>query len=535
MEQPVPEWVDSQGRPINGLDLTGLRLPVDAISNYQLIGITTVTPRIRFLSIRAWIVKAFGDSGLPNTQDAFADFALRVETAIIFSVLLNDRNLPYLPGVAKALTVIDEGIDPIALERLVDQPGVNLYAGTTYNLFLGFAQDGGLPGLTQERGLPLAEVFESLINETRFFAALKANPEIDSVSIDDLTGLGRAIRLDEISEAERACLLEALMPSVPAENWMQRETRRVGTYSMFHELAKHHRRKPKEKDVFQAALAVDSPLPSQLTEVLDGYLCYRIRDALAVVHEAVLGLVCRELGGHEGAVHHDKIIHALVTDEGSNDALRNLGLLNEGEAIDTVRFRTFVERVDALLSDRQNSRGLVRWQGDLDENTLIEANFQNRDRAAGLLPVVWLLCRRRVPLDDPEAFPHLKMLLQGGSARFGLREVIFPQLEAWSVENPLLVDVISWLIQRTVDQHLRIAWSRMFVDINKDVAILLCDGEYWQHRGRNYQGGRMMSRIPDAIGWLDQLGLLDEEGLTKLGQEALQHGYDVLTRFGGEA
>ena len=160
--------VESQSHPVNGLDLTGLRLPVDAISTYQLIGITTVTPRIRFLSIRAWIIKAFGESGLANTQEAFADFALRVEIAIVFAILLNNRDLPYLPGVTKALTVIAEGIDPIALERLVDQPGYNLYAGTSYNLFLGFAQDNELPGLTTERGVPLAETFEALIKNTRF-------------------------------------------------------------------------------------------------------------------------------------------------------------------------------------------------------------------------------------------------------------------------------------------------------------------------------------------------------------------------------
>ena len=95
---------------------------------YLLIGITTVTPRIRFLSIRSWIVKAFSESGLPNTQDSFIEFALRIETTIIFGILLTNRNLPYLPGVSKALIVMDEGSDPIVLERLVDQPGFNLYA-----------------------------------------------------------------------------------------------------------------------------------------------------------------------------------------------------------------------------------------------------------------------------------------------------------------------------------------------------------------------------------------------------------------------
>ncbi|MDH4027090.1 MAG: hypothetical protein OEU57_16940, partial [Desulfuromonadales bacterium] len=292
MFDTVPEWVESQGKPINGLDLTGLRLPVDAISNFQLIGITTVTPRIRFLSIRAWIIKAFSESGLPNSYESFADFATRAETAIVYAILLNNRNLPYLPGVTKALDIIDEEDGPIVLEKLVDQPGYNLYAGTSYNLFLGFAQENGIPGLTEERGVPLAKVFEELINHTAFFKDLKANPSLNVSSRTDLAELGHVIHLEEIDDAERTCLLSALLPAQPAENWINRETRRVGAYTLLLELAKRHQGLPKEDDIFEAALAKENPLPEQLVPVLDGYLCYRVRDALAVGHEALLGLVC---------------------------------------------------------------------------------------------------------------------------------------------------------------------------------------------------------------------------------------------------
>ena len=534
MLEAIPEWVETQGRPINGLDLTGLRLPVDAISTYQLIGITTVTPRVRFLSIRAWIIKVFSESGLPNSYEAFADFATCVETAIIFAILLNNRDLPYLPGVTKALTVIDEESNQIALEKLVDQPGYNLYAGTSYNLFLGYATNDGVPGLTQERGVPLAKVFEGLIHKTVFFKTLKTDPTLDVVSRQDLIDLGQAINLEEISEAERACFLSALLPLQPAEKWLNREIRRIGTYTLMLELAKRHQRLPKEDDLFEAALTPETTLPKQLFSVLDGYLCYRIRDALAVAHEAMLGLVCRELGGHEGSIHHDRIIHAVASDTENDLALRKLSLMTEDESITTVRFLTLAERVESLLLNQQTERGLVRWQGELDENSLIKAILQNSCVSTGLTPVVWLLCRHRVATEDPETFPPLEMLLRAGSARVGLREVVFPQLETWTTTNPLLIDVISWLVQRTVDQHLRIAWSRMFADMNKDVAILLCNGELWQHRGKNYGGGRMASRIPDAISWLEQLQLLDPSGLTQKGEEVLNHGYEVLTRHGGD-
>lgn len=534
MLEAIPEWVESQGKPTSGIDLTGLRLPVDAISTYQLIGITTVTPRVRFLSIRAWIIKAFSESGLPNNYEAYADFATRVETAIIFAVLLNNPNLPYLPGVTKALAVIVEDADPIGLEKLVDQPAYNLYAGSSYNLLLGYANDEGIPGLTQERGVPLAEVFESLISQTAFFKTLKADPALHEVSRQELTDLGKAINMEGISAAERASLLSALLPLQPAEQWANREIRRIGTYTLLLELAQRHERLPNEDDLFEAALAPKSVLPKQFLPVLDGYLCYRIRDALAVCHEAMLGLVCGELGGYEGSIQHDRVIDAVASHSGGDIALRELGLLTAEESITTVRFLTLAERVEALLLHRQTERGLVRWQGGLDENTLIKSILQNSDASTGLAPVVWLLCRQRVATETPEAFTPLAMLLQAGTARVGLREVVFPQLETWAAKNPLLIEVIAWLVQRTVDQHLRIAWSRMFADMNKDVAILLCDGDLWTHRGRNYGGGRMASRISDGIGWLEQLLLLGPSGLTREGEEVLKHGYDVLTRHGGE-
>lgn len=535
MSDSAPEWVESQGKPINGLDITGLRLPIDAISTHLLIGITTVTPRIRFLSIRSWIIKAYSESGLPNSYDAFVDFAVRVETAIIYGALLNNRQIQQLPGVTKAIVTIDAGQDPILLERLVDQPGFNLYAGTCYNLLLGYASENKPPGLTDTRGVPLADIFEKLIKQTRFFKILKENPNIASYSRADLQELGLAIDLESIGDAERDCLLATLLPEQPAEKWESREVRRVGAYTFFLELANKLQRIPKEADIFEAALATENFLPEPLKSVLDGYLCYRVRDALAVVHEAVLGLVCRELGGHEGVVHQEKIIHTLVTADGCTTALCNLGLMTTDESLDTLGFKIFADRLSALIKNKVAVRGLVRWDGGLDESALIAKILKNKDMATGLMPVIWLLCRYRVKEESTEVTSYLKLLFQAGTARFGLREIIFPQVDAWFSTNTPLAEVIAWLVQRTVDQHLRIAWARMFADMSKDVAILLVDGNTWQHREKSYQGDQMASRIPDAINWLRQLQLVDVNGLTDKGKEVRKRGYGILSAFGGEA
>ena len=87
LEVNIPEWVDAQAKPIEGLDLLGLRLPVQTIGGSLFNGVTTITPRIRILSIRAWLIKAFSESGLPDSSSALDDFVARIETATSLAIL----------------------------------------------------------------------------------------------------------------------------------------------------------------------------------------------------------------------------------------------------------------------------------------------------------------------------------------------------------------------------------------------------------------------------------------------------------------
>ena len=152
----------------------------------------------------------------------------------------------------------------------------------------------------------------------------------------------------------------------------------------------------------------------------------------------------------------------------------------------------------------------------------------------GLLPIAWYLCRKRAGDLNIEQFPHLELLSRNGAARIGLNQVILPELQKWEESDPSLQEVVGWLIKRSVDQHLRIAWSRMFTDMDRDVSVLLTDGNKWMFR-KVFYGGRTDSRIRVAIGWLRQLGLIDKSGATDKGKDALQRGYNALATVGGEA
>ena len=473
----------------------------------------------------------FGESGLPNDYSAVADFANRVECAIAMGILVNKRDTVNIPGITNALELIDSDKDPIPVQKLVSQLAFTAYAGPTYDLVLSYAGDNGVPGLSEERGIVLAQEFENLIKETRFYDLLNEDPRFQEVPRDVLEELGRNIDVESIPTPERDAILRTLMPEALVQGRRQRETNRIMTYTFLLELAKRHARPPDQGDLFEVALHPTAEISEHLLPVLDGYLLYRIRDVLAVVHEAVLGEICAELRGYEEAVSSNRVISSILGDE-INQALQGIGLLQLDEVFDQVRFLDLVERVENAIVNKSTHRGLTRWEGSLDENLLIERSLKNKREAAGLLPVAWLLCRHRITANGDVLEQHIPPLSHQGQYRMGLREIILPMLNQWMDENPTLDKVISWQIRRTVDQHLRIAWSRMFADVKKDVALLICDGDLWRSRATDYTGGHTASRLPESIGWLKQLSLIDESGLTEAGNEALLRGYQILDQLG---
>jgi hypothetical protein len=53
---PAPDWIIFDANKTQGLDLLGLRAPAQEIGNSLLNGLTSVTPKLRYLSVLSWIV-----------------------------------------------------------------------------------------------------------------------------------------------------------------------------------------------------------------------------------------------------------------------------------------------------------------------------------------------------------------------------------------------------------------------------------------------------------------------------------------------
>ncbi len=525
---PFPDWVTSGAQPINGFDLLGLRLPVQRIGLSILSGITTATPTIRYLSLRSWIIHSYERNGRPSNVKAIDEFASRIETAVVLGNLLVDRQTPGLVGSNEANDLLNQNGDPIALDRLVKQLAFSTYAGPSEQVGIGFVADDGMPTITRERGLPLAVCAGRALEETKFGRLIEEGQLPNVLSRVDLLEVGQAFSLQAVPDSERRLLVECLLPTEPKQFRNVSEIKRVATYALLMECARTKGALPTEPDLFELAIAVENSAPHLQLEV-DGWLCYLVRDTIAVAHEAALAAILKQLEvlAKPGDYVDDTLVirETLRNTEALNEPLRSLGLLERSEHFDSLTFGELERRIVASLNAEPGSRGLRRWTGAINELRLIKLALPGGIGCLSLLPVVWILARERTASAiDAARLSGAPLYFGGDTHRIGLRDVVIPSLSRWVAQQYRLSDVIAELAALTMAQHLRMAWSRLAQDTRKDVALVLTDGPRWQFR-REYGNGRTLSRLRQSLGWLQQLELIGGSGLTPEGEEVLARAH----------
>lgn len=77
MALPAPDWISFEADKTEGLDLLRLRAPVQRIGNDLFNGVTTVTPKVHYLSVLAWIVWRYSEARLPDSWRSFISFTGR--------------------------------------------------------------------------------------------------------------------------------------------------------------------------------------------------------------------------------------------------------------------------------------------------------------------------------------------------------------------------------------------------------------------------------------------------------------------------
>jgi hypothetical protein len=528
---PAPDWVSFQAEKTIGLDLLGLRAPVQRIGNDLLDGVTTVTPKVRYLSVLAWATWRFSRSGLPDSTSSFTSFLNAQEAMIVLSNREKSRSVVGLVGRDAADRLLDTGEAELPLERLAQQISYNLYLTASRQLNLTHEDYKTFSGLTQERGLELAKAFDEAIKGTRYGKSLSRDPTKSKITRREMKELSETVFLDDIPTRERDILLDAIIPTRPEPG----ELSRLANYALLLWLVRQNG-SVSEGSVFAAAEDLPEGLPKQLEGTLNGWLEYLTRDVLAVTHECVLAAILSQVD----AAHAQRgspppaggVIATLVADEEEhNDALRSIGLLKSRETVAEVSFATLRARIKRICSrDCTVSGGLRRWKEGLRETEIYETALRAGVGAVALLPAVWCLVTERIALEKQGDTPMRRLLSLGGPYQIGIEDVVMPKIDELERRGATLKQAMAELALRTAQQHLRVAWTRFSPPNGKDVSVLIADSNTWA-RGNNFSAGRTDSRLSIAISWLRQLGLIDDRGVTSVGRSTLRKS---LQQLGGK-
>lgn len=521
---PPPEWVEYEADETSGLDLLGLRLPVQSIGNHLLNGVTTITPTVRYLSLRTWLLDCYlrADPPPPDRLKSFVAFAQNAEAAITLGNLLAHPQTVGLIGPRKGALKLEGPEDPLMMERLAKQPAVLVYARPSEQLRLTHNRDPGVPELGTEKGVPLVAAVDQVLGTTVIGGRLRSGRSIESATRAEMEEFGGAAWVGDVPPQELDCLIDCILPADAAPD----ERNRVATYAALLALAGLH----EDSHIGETALFYEAARPERRTHdslngVLDGWLPYLVRDSIAVTAEYTLLQLLqtiKRLDPSGFGVLDEQVVIALL-DAGADDAGRLLvefGLADNAAELADMPFVELEGRVRATCREQTGVDGLRRWAGGLSEVALYGAAPGAREAVTLTGMLSWILADWRAGEVVRGGMPAADLLSYQGIARFGLQEIVLPRLRDWRGRDVSALEAMREYAHLVLDQHLRIAWTRLAADPKRDVAVLTRDGDRLFAR-MNYDAGRTASRIDQVVRWLGQLKLLQNGVPTASGREAL--------------
>jgi hypothetical protein len=528
----APQWVDDGASFGEGLDLLGLRQPVQRIGGKLLDGITSITPKLRYLSIRTWLLHEYisTEPPRPDSHGQFVDFASRVEAAIAIGNLLVHPNTTNVVGAREAQRLIHSDADPIEFDALVKIPAVRLYVGPSEQLALTQFRSPKVSYLDEAYGVSIAAAVGEQLEDSPLLGRIRSPGLLARATREELQEIGRSLWIDELSPGERSVFLEVLFPTAPGAS----ASRRMATYGLLLSIADEKDAPPRDGrldgDLLRLARSPEATNREPFVEVLNGWLLYQVRDAIAVSHEAVLAAIYSALrdqapSGSGQGVSTDALISATAGRIGEvSAALVELDLTTVDEAIERVTVEELYSRVgSATRHERVAIEGVNRWTGGLEEPDAARAAWSSSGGAFAGCLISWMLADMRVG-ELVRAAPLAYPLLSSPS-RLGLRQVVLPDLDEWMSQGITVGEALHALGRRTIDQHLSTVWTRLGQGSGRpqDVSLFYEDDGLLFPQGKYtaYSGGRPVTRLPEAIGWLGQLGLIDDSGITSSGRRIL--------------
>lgn len=514
---PVPSatLVVTPMREASGVDLLGLRTAAERVAVSLMNGVTTISPLVRYLGLSAWTLRRYASLNGEDSDQSFRRFAHKVEAAVAFSSGLRESAPAGVVGRNEASRALSD--DPVPLvKRLTKNLALDAYAGPLQELGI-LRRRRPVLALSEELGLPLAEELDRSLGACGALSRIDLDAAEQEVDRGDLRELGDRFPIEAPSGAERALLVDIVIPAKPRGA----AAARAGAYAFLLWLSNQRQGPLTEADVFGAAIDPEVQPPEPLRTVSDGWLRFLVRDSLVAVHERAVADTIAALRDRSGTGYSpkDEVLAQMMNSDWAPH-LDAAGLTGVGPATPASEF---CSKFDELLGLPVSGDGLPRWRSPVNELTILNAALANPagGSRACLIPAAWILADRRVGRPAIVDAPRSDDADAAGFSRIGVRQVVAPAVREWRRSSRPMREIASELVARSVDQHLRIAWSRLCNDPTKDVAALVSDGSQWMAQS-DLKAGRASSRLYQAISWTRQLGLTSDEGLTTEGATILQ-------------
>ena len=192
-------------------------IPVQSAQSAEdqlLDGITTITPRLRYLTFRAWIISRYWHGRQPNRWKTFVEFAARQEAALALGLAASDYRGTTIIGISEARNQIKEGNGRLQIVRLTAQTATAIYATSSDTLALSDWTTSGIPRLS-DTGNDLAELAEERIAKTKYARRIHRDPNANEVTSSELIDFSKAFDPDNFIPKERNILIDAIAASMP--------------------------------------------------------------------------------------------------------------------------------------------------------------------------------------------------------------------------------------------------------------------------------------------------------------------------------
>ncbi|USQ74404.1 hypothetical protein NF552_24815 (plasmid) [Roseomonas mucosa] len=293
LAEAEPVWIDPGNENAVQLDLTGSRLPPQALEARTLDGITSVTRQSTYLGMRAWIVKRYYEAKQPDRYANFLAFAARQEAALAIGLVADNFDGLNLIGARGAKRAVDEGGSKMQLSALAKQKAVSIYGASFNTLGLGGQRDSGVPNLS-EAGHELANAVETRVSASRYARKLAGDPQISSVATKDLIEFAGQMGFAGASGKERQLLFRILFGLDGKASYLPRRD----TYAM---LLLQQQNDPGSGDPeFLRAVVASGHFGDCLSKTVDDWAEYATLDLISRCHETGLAAVVAVLHSLRG-------------------------------------------------------------------------------------------------------------------------------------------------------------------------------------------------------------------------------------------